>query len=510
MLGLPPAAANVSSHISSPYITEYIIPTSDSRPLAITTDESGYVWFVETDAANLARFDPETEAFTEYKIPTEISRRVEAWDILADGKGGIWFTDATGHLIWKFNVAKSSFEAYPIESRDVFNGHTFRPYPLRLALDADGNIWFTELHGNRIGRLDPLLAIPGTSKGIVEFELPTKRSRKSPMGSGAAGIAIDSNGVIWITESFSSFTGDAKIASFDPNVNRFVEYSLPRSINSPVGIAISENGDLWIADHGSSMLIQFNQHTGVAREYPTSKPSDFSISLPYWILIDEKGHLWFNEHAGNKIARLQPEEQILVEYHIPTGPLANVLDLAIDNQGNVWFTELTENKIGVIRASSPLPYESKAVPNTLQIAPGESASISMMIISTAAKTSTLELSISSSFTPSGSLRNMTVIYDQGTIQLETARSREVLLMIESEQFLVPGNYTLTLSTSAEFLTFSSFVKVSVVEVTQTLDLGLPHVFPFVVGTGIYLGVTILALAAVVTIFLWRRRQTTTR
>jgi streptogramin lyase len=50
----------------------------------------------------------------------------------------------------------------------------------------DGNLWFTEYWGNKIGRITPT----GT---ITEFPIPTK-------GAGSVGIALGPDGNLWFTE----------------------------------------------------------------------------------------------------------------------------------------------------------------------------------------------------------------------------------------------------------------------------------------------------------------------
>ena len=65
--------------------------------------------------------------------------------------------------------------------------------PTDLAFDAKGNLWFTEINGNRIGRLDPSQAEPGSSKGIVEYSLPQKNSKPN-------NIIVAKNGMVWFTE----------------------------------------------------------------------------------------------------------------------------------------------------------------------------------------------------------------------------------------------------------------------------------------------------------------------
>ena len=49
--------------------------------------------------------------------------------------------------------------------------------PAGLDFDSKGNLWFAEINGNKIGKLNPSEVEPGTSKGIIEYELPRPNSK---------------------------------------------------------------------------------------------------------------------------------------------------------------------------------------------------------------------------------------------------------------------------------------------------------------------------------------------
>ena len=55
--------------MSNEYVKEYKIPTACTQPLAITVDHNGIVWFAQTNTGKVAKFNPQTEKFTEYDNP---------------------------------------------------------------------------------------------------------------------------------------------------------------------------------------------------------------------------------------------------------------------------------------------------------------------------------------------------------------------------------------------------------------------------------------------------------
>lgn len=59
--------------------------------------------------------------------------------------------------------------------------------PFGIALGSDGAVWFTEITGNKIGRLD-------TDGKIIEYDLPEKASFPSMIVAGP-------DGALWFTEN---------------------------------------------------------------------------------------------------------------------------------------------------------------------------------------------------------------------------------------------------------------------------------------------------------------------
>jgi virginiamycin B lyase len=71
--------------------------------------------------------------------------------------------------------------------------------PWGITAGPDGNLWFTEHSGNKIGRITP-------AGVITEFPIPTRRS-------GPFGITAGPDGNLWFTE-----TNGNKIGAFDPRI----------------------------------------------------------------------------------------------------------------------------------------------------------------------------------------------------------------------------------------------------------------------------------------------------
>ena len=206
--------------------------------------------------------------------------------------------------------------------------------------------------------------------------------------SVTADFAIDANDDIWYTNwlyqqggilvkfNQNDYRDDVSNSGeqFLPLIDYIVGYPLPVQLLTPNGVTFSDDGILWIADTTSSSFFSFDPSSEEFIQYVTAEPMfetygnqtgiiKSPISRPYWIENDNQGRLVFNEQTANNISIMDPKEQSLVEYHIPSkNPnwgdcdsgidvlencgIAQIFDFTISGD-KIWFTEWVENKIGV-------------------------------------------------------------------------------------------------------------------------------------------------------------------
>ncbi len=108
--------------------------------------------------------------------------------------------------------------------------------PRAIALGADGNIWFGEFAGGKIGRITP--------KGeITEFVIPTPNS-------GPRALAAGPDGNIWFISQAWPFPGSPPelVGRFDLTTHEFTEIPFPLIFTGLGGSAMTSgpDGNLWI------------------------------------------------------------------------------------------------------------------------------------------------------------------------------------------------------------------------------------------------------------------------
>jgi streptogramin lyase len=193
--------------------------------------------------------------------------------------------------------------------------------PHGIAVGPDGNVWFTEAGGQRIGHISP----QGT---IAEFPLPK--------GSGKPlDITAGPDGNLWFTEDGPHIGRMAPTGT----VTRFA-LSAPRV--SVGGIAAGRDGNLWFTESGDVDAIGRITPAGAITEFALPHAQSQALAIAQ----GPDGRLWFTEIGGNRIGRITPQGAI-TEYPIPTAQ-SQPSSITAGPNGAVWFTESRQGKIARI------------------------------------------------------------------------------------------------------------------------------------------------------------------
>jgi len=418
---------------SNAFVKEYKIPTQCTQPLAIVPDPDGNIWFTQTNAGRIAKFDPINEVFTEYNnTKWQKGTRSMMWGIDYSPDGSLWFTDEATDGIWKFSIVDKQYARtnYPKIADSL---------PQRLSVEGS-KIIVNDFTGNKLTFLDPTQS----SAGISYLSIP------SPVEN-----------------------------STTPLFDLIDVYQFPKGMTTPNGIAAGTNGKMWIADTSSSFFFSFDPKTESFTKYITSTPQVSSygnssgviknpVSRPYWAAFNEDGKLVFNEQTANRIGVFDTESESLVEYMIPShNPnwadceemencgLAQIFDFTISGD-KIWFTEWVENNIGVIDTSLPLFFDVELDSQKVTLKKGEKIQLTLSIISKGHNISNLSI-ISSDTAEFSDLIVENNVSD--TFQLDSDTPRTVQVSISASDNALPDVHKDLIGTQTDDLVVSKFVTV---------------------------------------------------
>lgn len=230
-----------------------------------------------------------------------------------------------------------------------FNVPTANSDPYGITKGPDGNVWFTENLGHKIGML--------TSKGVfTEYPLP------SSFG-GPAGITTGPDGNLWfcgnsnigklttggtfteypaVTCNFITTGPDHNLwFTFNPsNIGMITTggtielYTLPTGGTDPQGITTGSATTVWFAEYYGNKLGSFNINTHIINEYPLPTPKNGD---PLGITQGSNGTLWFTAVSGSPsvVGKFVLKTKKFVIYNLPSGAGANGIAQGAD--GAYWF-----------------------------------------------------------------------------------------------------------------------------------------------------------------------------
>ena len=224
------------------------------------------------------------------------------------------------------------------------------PWLEGITAGPDGNVWFTENIGGRIGRITP-------TGEITEFPVAASvRPRPS-------GITAGPDGNVWFT--FTQQGSADGIGRITPTGEMTVFYLPPVDFGggtltgaSPSAITTGPDGNLWFTESSYQEDLTGEEHLGrIGRITLEGEVTEFSdgIENPESITAGCDGNLWFTDLVRGTIGRITPKGKI-TEFSAPVTQEPDAIPAGPD--GNLWFTEVDDDtgdgQIGRI-GTGPLP-----------------------------------------------------------------------------------------------------------------------------------------------------------
>ncbi len=118
--------------------------------------------------------------------------------------------------------------------------------PRGITAGPDGNVWFTELDGNRIGRIT-------TTGSFTEFKIPSTCGY--PDGCGPIGITSGPDGNLW----FTAFDGNS-IWRLTPSGSFTGAFHTPTKTSRPYSITVGPDGNLWFTEYIGNKIGRLSMH----------------------------------------------------------------------------------------------------------------------------------------------------------------------------------------------------------------------------------------------------------
>jgi streptogramin lyase len=270
------------------------------------------------------------------------------WSITSGPDGNLWFTERDGNKIGMIDPTTHAISEFPIP--------TANSEPIGITAGPDGNIWFTEDAAGKVGEINLSTHVisefpihlcciwPITSgpDGNVWWALgninPTTHvinTYGEPSASEDFGIVAGADGNLWFTEYEAG-----QIGMINPTTHAVSEFPINNPGSSPDAITEGPDGNLWFTDDGNitgnSYIGTINPTTHAITEFPVTP---YGIDAWDGITTGPDCNLWFTDNAG-ALGTINPTTHVISESIIPyTGSTPNGITAGPD--GNIWFADET-------------------------------------------------------------------------------------------------------------------------------------------------------------------------
>jgi cysteine-rich repeat protein len=239
---------------------------------SIQRDRDGNMWITQPGLDRLAKLDLHTGAFTYYPLP-KIGDDQGSYPhtLRFDGAGRIWFTLSKSNHAARFDPATGEFTYYRLPPADPAETGLSIPVPYGCDVAPDGTIWWSQLFGQRVGRIDPV------SGEVSEWKPPFYGPRRLRTGA---------DGIVWVPGY-----GSGVLGRFDPAIERWKVYDLPTGVAGPPGFGRSEQpyalnanrrtGEVWITGSASDTLIRFDPEHERFTAFPVPTRGSFMREIVF-------------------------------------------------------------------------------------------------------------------------------------------------------------------------------------------------------------------------------------
>jgi virginiamycin B lyase len=291
-------------------VSEWPVPTPRfARDPAIAPDGSVYIAVMTGN--KVARFDPKTQTFKEWSLPS--GHRPHG--LLVDRNGMVWTTGNGNGTIGKLDPANGKMTEFKTPSG--------RGGPHTLIISDDQNtIWFTMQSGDKVASID-------TKTGAI---------KEYASSGGPYGLAFDKAGNVWFCRM-----GDNKMGRLDPKTGQMSAVDTGRG-SRPRRVATAPDGMLWITYYGNGLLAKLDP---AAMKVVKTYPMPGGDAGPYAVTVDGGGLIWANEINTDTVVRLDPKTEQMRVVQLPSNNVG-IRKMVTDASGRLWYMGSHNGRLGVV------------------------------------------------------------------------------------------------------------------------------------------------------------------
>jgi len=274
-------------------VTEYPIalakPGFPTGTLGLRSDRAGNLWLGNMYQARIVKFDPKTETFQYFSLPSEANidaaqiNMVSPRSAHVDGK--VWTQNNGFAGVHRLDVKSGRIETWE-PFKDAPKGEPHNIYD--VVPDSKNNAWFTDFRRKHIGRID------AKTGEIRIFEMPASVAVTAPRRG-----QMDAQDRLW----FAQYRGD-KIGMLDTKTGEFKDWAVGPRWSAPYDVAFDKNAEAWTGSMIDDQVTRLDTKTGTAVQYLL--PRETNIRRVHVDNSTTPVTFWVGSNHGASIVKLEP------------------------------------------------------------------------------------------------------------------------------------------------------------------------------------------------------------
>ncbi len=219
-----------------------------------------------------------------------------------------------------------------IGSEGTGNGQ-FSGSVMGIAIDSKGNIWVTDSSANRVEEFSPegvfIKAVGSGGSGSEQFWVPE-------------GLAFDSKGDLYVADR-----GNNRVEEFDSEgkyLKSITKIGNTETNEGPSDVVLDSSGNIWISLLSESKIQEFSAAGTLLRSFGIKGSEPGQLSAPERFTIGPEGDIWVAEYFNNRVQVFSPTGEYLAgfgSYGSGSGQFYRPMGIAIYN-GNAFVLDAGE------------------------------------------------------------------------------------------------------------------------------------------------------------------------
>ena len=219
------------------------------------------------------------------------------------------------------------------------------PAPYGIGVGPEGFIFISDAQNNRIQKFDSdgnfVAQWGGHGLRRWDRDNESKADRAEGRFNQLRGVAIDSNGYIYVADS-----GNNRIQKFDGKGIFISEWGGPggreAQFKQPSGVAVDSRGYIYVADSGNNRIQKFDGDGTFISLWGSKGSEDGQLNTPLAVATDVYRNIYVADSGNNRVQIFESDGTFISKVD---GRGISPVGVAVDLDGNIYIADSSTGKI---------------------------------------------------------------------------------------------------------------------------------------------------------------------